>query len=403
MPTRRRIQRLSSPYGQEHMAMSTLDEVLSEIRQNLKNSAYPNEQTIVSRVILRLLHVLGWDTNNPGAVYEQYPAIPGERKKKIDLALFMPGNTVPDIYIEVKKHGLLQNQEEERRAEDQLWEYDKHNRVKMGILTDGQVWHFYNPFATGTYADRRGYTLDLLARTPDACARYLELLMSASAVGTGKAIDELKRLHKERAPEAATRADFGDVWSKLLREPNEYFLEGIVTAFQQYKGTSPKVEILSRLLREIQDHSSPFDQIVDDAEIPSAEIPSNKKLREAPSASSRKRPKTKIRVKMTWQADKEDMAPEVMCEDSAADTLLRFVERLADVYGKEVLGKLESLSVNRGPLVTRKPNPKYSHKRVHGSDYFVLTHSSTSEKVDILQKVMSHLRLSPSLLQIEVI
>ena len=88
------------------------------------------------------------------------------------------------------------------------------------------MWHFYYPFATGTYSDRKAYSLDFLARTSEDISRYLEMLLNLDNIKKGEAAKDLKRLHEERSEESKTRSEFPEIWRSLLLGPNEYFLEG---------------------------------------------------------------------------------------------------------------------------------------------------------------------------------
>ncbi len=382
--------------------MSELKDIISQIKENLRKGAYPNERTITTRIVMVFLRCLGWDVDNPLVVREEYPAIPNQTSKKVDLALFKNQNeNQPEIYIEVKDHGKIQNLDKEREAENQLWEYDRHNRVNLAILTDGQIWHFYYPFAKGSYSDRKAYSLDLLARTDEDISHYLEMLLSFENIGNGNSAKHLKKLHEERSQESKTRSEFPEIWKSLLLDPNEYFLEGISSAFEQQRGFSPPdTNIIKRILRDLANNKFFIEREI---EPKSAEGKNNlRKLKESkePSHAS-KSERTRIKVNIKWGIAGKNLPPEVIEEGTAAGTLAKVIERLANVYGQSVLERLSTLQVSRGPLVTRNPNRRYQHRRVMG--YFVLTHSSTPEKLEIMRKMSSHLSLPAELFEVETI
>jgi hypothetical protein len=91
-------------------------------------------------------------------------------------------------------------------------------------------------------------------------------------------------------------------------------------------------------------------------------------------------------------------------------TLLRTIELLTDVMGEGVLEKLARIRVSRGPLVSSRPesdylNSKtgalYAHHRIGRSDFYVLTHSSTPEKIGALKEVAKALAISPIYFQVK--
>jgi len=87
-----------------------------------------------------------------------------------------------------------------------------------------------------------------------------------------------------------------------------------------------------------------------------------------------------------------------------------FVSRVVQAMGPEALIKLEQVRINRGPLISKTPardflnqakGDLYSHKRIRGTDYYILTHSETSQKVDDLKKVCRVLGFAPESVHIE--
>ncbi len=376
--------------------MSELENRINQIKENLRKSIYPNERTITTRIVMVLLRCLGWDVDNPLMVQEEYSAIPDQASKKVDLALFKnPKENKPEIYIEVKDHGKIQNPEKEKEAETQLWEYDRHNRVNIAILTDGQIWHFYYPFAMGTYSDRKAYSLDFLARTDEDISHYLKILLSLENIENGNAARYLKKLHEERRQESKTRSEFPEIWQSLLLDPNEYFLEGISSAFEKQRGSSPDPNIVKKILKDLANKEFFIERLIE-PETHEEDINDNNFYKHR-----KKSERTRIKVKIKWIIAGKNLSHEVIDERTAAGTMAKVIERLADVYGQSVLERLSTLQVNRGPLVTRNPNRKYQHRRVMG--YFVLTHSSTSEKSEIMRRISSHLSLPADLFEVETV
>jgi hypothetical protein len=92
-------------------------------------------------------------------------------------------------------------------------------------------------------------------------------------------------------------------------------------------------------------------------------------------------------------------------EDTAAETMVATMERLLAEFGMDVLTKLHDLRTGRGPLLSRRPsvdflNPNtgelYTNHKIPGTDFYVLTHSDTQEKVEALQRALRLIGLQPT-------
>ena len=123
----------------------------------------------------------------------------------------------------------------------------------------------------------------------------------------------------------------------------------------------------------------------------------------------RGRPQT-IKIRIDWKANKRNRELEEICENTAAASMVAFLSSAIQELGQDVLQKLGQVRVNRGPLISKTPTKDfvnqaqgnlYGHKKIRGSDYFILTHSATSQKVEDLNKVCRVLGFVPGSVQIE--
>jgi hypothetical protein len=98
-------------------------------------------------------------------------------------------------------------------------------------------------------------------------------------------------------------------------------------------------------------------------------------------------------------------------ERTASDTVVAVMERLLPIVKYSGLEELTSVRVSRGPLISKCPdrdfrNAKtgtlYAHHRIPGTDLYVLTHSSTAEKVADLKTAFAKLGMPESAFQITV-
>lgn len=98
--------------------------------------------------------------------------------------------------------------------------------------------------------------------------------------------------------------------------------------------------------------------------------------------------------------------PPLRIEDAtAAGTLTATLEQLLAIVGLDKLAKLQEFRISRGPLVSRTPDKDfrnsrtgalYAHHRLAGTDLYVLTHSSTEEKIANLQEAIRRLGFASS-------
>jgi len=117
-----------------------------------------------------------------------------------------------------------------------------------------------------------------------------------------------------------------------------------------------------------------------------------------------------LKIKIDWKANKRDRGLEAICENTAAASMAHFIGRIIQEFGNDALQKLERIRINRGPLLSKTPvkdfvnqaqGKLYGHKKISGSDYYVLTHSQTSQKIEDLNRVCRVIGLVPGSVQIE--
>ena len=127
------------------------------------------------------------------------------------------------------------------------------------------------------------------------------------------------------------------------------------------------------------------------------------------AGDGRGRPQT-IKIRIDWKANNRNRDLEEICENTVAASMVAFVKSAMKELGQDILQKLGAVRVNRGPLISKVPAKDfvnqaqgnlYGHKQIKGSDYFMLTHSSTSQKIDDLNNVCRVLGFVPGSVQIE--
>ena len=209
---------------------------LASIIANLKTNAYPNESAISTGVILRVLHVLGWDTYNPDFVWPEYGA-----GGWVDFALCFPEKK-PAVFVEVKQPGKLIG------ADKQLFEYAFHEGVPFAVLCDGKTWGFYLPGEQGTYEERRVYKLDLLERTPKESAEKLIRYLEFERTKLGHALSDAKADHQDQNRRSLSKQTIPKAWRELVEGEDPSIVEKIASEVEGKCGVRPVVDDVMEFL-----------------------------------------------------------------------------------------------------------------------------------------------------------
>lgn len=116
-----------------------------------------------------------------------------------------------------------------------------------------------------------------------------------------------------------------------------------------------------------------------------------------------------LRIEVDWKANGKTHEKEIIFLPKAGDSMVKFLSRVVEEFGQDALQKLRRIRINRGPLLSKTPatdflnqaqGKLYGHKRLRGTDDFVLTHSQTSQKVDDVNRICRVLGLVPGSVQV---
>ena len=101
-----------------------------------------------------------------------------------------------------------------------------------------------------------------------------------------------------------------------------------------------------------------------------------------------------LEIVVDWPACGLPRPKALVSEPKASDTLVAFIAELKEALGLDSLRKLAQLQVSRGPLLSENPakdflnskrGTQYAHQQIPGTSFFVLTHSSTDEKLEVVR------------------
>ncbi len=221
----------------EPVERSALENAIGDVASRLREGQFPNEQAVSQAIVLRVLRELGWDTNDPTAVWPEFQTGEG----RADFALCHPPSK-PAGFIEVKAPG---------KAEDgvrQALEYAFHTGVPFIILTDGRIWSFYLPVERGSYEERRVYKLDLLERTVREAAETLQRYLTRERIASGAAMKAAKEDHESRSRRAQAQVAIPAVWRELVTKGNEELVALVADAVESKAGVRPDDDVVAEFL-----------------------------------------------------------------------------------------------------------------------------------------------------------
>jgi hypothetical protein len=124
----------------------------------------------------------------------------------------------------------------------------------------------------------------------------------------------------------------------------------------------------------------------------------NKKLDK--NGNEKRNLETTLRVIINWNSVGVSQSHEIIEHARGVSIFLSVIEKIAKYIGESKFRELLKLPVKRGMLLS-ETRSKYHRNVLLG--YYVLTCNTTTEKVEILNKIVNHFHLPDSFLEIQVL
>lgn len=220
-----------------------MNQKLSEFIEYLRNqerTSSLDEAAVKQAVVLRLLHVVGWDIFNIDEIVPEYASA----GKRVDFALRIRGK--PKVFLEVKR-----GNEDLQQHQEQLLSYCFQEGVSIGILTNGATWEFYLPLQEGGWEQRRFYTIDILQQEPGDIASKLISFLSRENVASGKAIDNAEQMYKGTQRQNILKETLPKAWAKIITEPDELLVDLLSETTEKICGYRPETEGVKDFLKQV--------------------------------------------------------------------------------------------------------------------------------------------------------
>ena len=163
----------------------SLGELLSRLREDT-NLFLSVEEAVRQGAVLPVLARLGWDRDNVHEVAPEFPVGNG----RVDYCLRIGDKKA--VFIEVKRAG---EDLEKHQNQEQLLEYAFRDGVEIAVLTNGLVWWFYLPLLTGSWEQRKFFTIDIRQQEIPAAVQRFEDFLKRDAVASGEAEKRARAMH----------------------------------------------------------------------------------------------------------------------------------------------------------------------------------------------------------------
>ena len=335
-----------------------LSQHIEAVREQLESGVFTdrNEIIVSDNIVRRLIPALKWDIYDLQRVIPQYEV----RKRKVDFALCDPTPTRPQIFIEVKKLGNINES-----AEEQLFLYAFNKGVPIVLLTDGREWRFYYPHGEGDITDRLVYKIDLLENDNEVCVTRLNRYLNYEEIQNGNAVSAIK--------EDYTHRHIQNAWETLLTEADTAWIDVIVNKTEHLCGHKPSEEQVITFLKNMVPKGDPY-------------IIIEKEKTEEPSEGS---------FMVKFLDDNTTITGKTIIESyaRAIDKLVndcgleRVIQADIDYVDKVSFRKLRHLSTKKEEV--DYPNSKA--RKSEAGDYYILTRFSAPRKKVYLEELANDL------------
>ena len=226
-----------------------MENLINKIKQYFDTGAYDSEELVRSHICYPVLRELDWDTESPVHLIPEYNV----RNLRVDIALCHSPRE-PVVFIEIKAPGKCSPQ-----GQDQVFEYAaRQGGIPMIIFTDGDEWHFYNSYGTGTYDSKKVKSIQLTKDNIDECIECLSRYLHYEQVKSGQSFDNLRRDYDQVRSANKAKSKIPEAWEQLVDE-EDLLIEMIIEKVKEISdgGYAPKKADVIAFLQSLKTESRP--------------------------------------------------------------------------------------------------------------------------------------------------
>ncbi len=332
-----------------------LKDHIEDIRTQLEEKVFNDEEAVRTHIVLRLLEPLKWPRFKPKIIQREYPV----KRLKVDFALCHP-ESKPIVFIEAKKVGNINE-----NGEEQLFQYAFNQGVPIVLLTDGREWRFYYPRGDGDIKDRLVYKVDLLENDNEVCVTRLNRYLNYEEIQNRNAVSAIK--------EDYTHRHIQNAWETLLTEADTAWIDVIVNKTEHLCGHKPTEEQVKTFLKNMVPKGDPHIII------------ENEKTAESSESY----------FKVKFLDDNTTITGETIIEAyaRAIDKLVndcgleQVIQADRDYVDQKSIRKLRHISTEKEEV----DYPDYEPKKSEAGDYYISTYNYTDQKKAYLEELANDL------------
>jgi hypothetical protein len=196
--------------------MSQLATFIEHLRGDTRLAAY-NTLQLKQAVILKILHLLGWDAFDVSKVQADHLA----GGMTIDYALQTPTNGMIFLHIIKPLDEISHDQQ------DKVLKLAAAENARIAVLTDGNHWSMFSPHQRGTFNDKEFARLNLTEQTPEDCEQVLKHFLAYRIAVSGTAFTRAEKICAERLKKKQNNISTAQwqAWANTLSQFEVVFAE----------------------------------------------------------------------------------------------------------------------------------------------------------------------------------
>jgi predicted type IV restriction endonuclease len=205
--------------------MDLIDQIKSiAARLDAGTDHIQTEEATKNALVMPFIQALGYDVFNPHEVVPEFIADVATKKgEKVDYAIMVEGK--PAILIEAKHIAVKL----ERKHADQLYRYFSVTDARIGVLTNGQEYHFYSDLERPNRMDARPYLVIDLRALRDTQVNELKKI-SKSGYDLDQMLSAAHDLKYTRAVKGYLETQYSEPGDEFVKFLAAQIYEGRVTA-----------------------------------------------------------------------------------------------------------------------------------------------------------------------------
>jgi hypothetical protein len=192
-----------------------LAQFIASVRNDARVASY-NPLQLKQSVVLKVLHLLGWDAFNASEVVPDYNA----GGTTIDYTLQTPSGA---IFL----HVVNPLSERTLELQERIVKTAAASDVHLAILTDGLRWSLFVPMPHSSFRDKEFCKLDFTQDDPVEASSTLKKSIGHRIAVSGTAFSRAEKMFNERMKRKRQMLSTAltDAWSSIVREGDVLFSE----------------------------------------------------------------------------------------------------------------------------------------------------------------------------------